>query len=76
MLETETETFEAQLPELIKTDLGKFALIKNDQLVGTYAAIADALKLGYEKFGNQPFFVRQVLSTQQPLTFSNNYLFL
>jgi hypothetical protein len=59
MLETETKTFEDRLPELIKTDVGKFVLIKDDKVVGTYSAIQDALKDGYEKFKGQAFlFVR------------------
>ncbi|MCX6272307.1 MAG: hypothetical protein NTU44_14045 [Bacteroidetes bacterium] len=74
MLETETKTFEQKLPELIKTDSGKFVLIKEDQIYGTYAAMADALKAGYEKFRDQPFFVRQIIVTQQPMNFTNNYL--
>lgn len=76
MLEIETQTFAKLLPELVQTDMGKFVLIKNDEIVGIYAAILDALKTGYEKYQEQPFFVRQVLPTQQPLNFTNNYLFL
>ena len=75
MLEKEINTFEQVLPELLKTDVGKFALVKDDQIVGVFAAIADALSYGYEKFKDRPFFVRQVLPTQQPLNFVNNYLF-
>lgn len=74
MLEKETLVFEQNLPELIKTDLSKFVLIKDDQIIGTFVAIFDALKAGYEKFRDQPFFVRQVLPAQQPLNFANNFL--
>ena len=76
MLEKETKTFEQTLPELVKTDLGKTVLIKDEKVVGTYAAILDALKAGYEKFKDQPFFVRQIVPIQQPLNFANNYLFV
>ena len=75
MLDKETITFEQRLPELLKADTGKFALVKGDQIIGVFAAIADALSYGYEKYKDQPFFVRQVLPTQQPLNFVNNYLF-
>jgi len=74
MLETETKTFEDRLPELIKTDVGKFVLIKDDKVVGTYSAIQDALKDGYEKFKGQAFFVRQIVPVQLPLNFANNHL--
>jgi hypothetical protein len=76
MLETETKTFEKNISELVKTELGKFVLIKDEQVVGTYAAMQDALKAGYEKFKDQPFFVRQIVPVQQPLNFANNYLFV
>ncbi len=74
MLETETKIFESKLSELIKTDSGKFVLIKDENIYGTYVAIADALRAGYEKFKTQSFFVRQILPAQQPLNFVNNYL--
>ncbi len=75
MLEKETKTFEKNLPELVKTDMGKFVLIKDEKVVGTFSAVQDALKAGYEKFKDQPFFVRQIVPVQQPLNFANNYLF-
>jgi len=76
MLEKEVKIFEQNLTELVKTDIGKFVLIKDEQIIGTFAAIVDALKSGYEKYKDQPFFVRQILPTQQPLNFANNYLFV
>lgn len=75
MLEQEAKYFDSRVSELVKTDLGKFVLIKGDQIYGTFEAVADALKSGYEKFKDQPFFVRQILLTQQPLNFANNSLF-
>ncbi len=76
MLEKELKIFEQKLPELYKTEMGKFVLIKDDQLIGTFAAVVDALKSGYEKFRDQPFFIKQILPTQQPLNFSNNFLLI
>lgn len=76
MFEKEIKVFEQKLPELIKTEVGRFVLIKDDQIIGTFEAIVDALKSGYEKFKDQPFFVKQILPTQQPLNFANNYLFV
>lgn len=63
MLEKESRVFEQKLPELVNTDMGKFILIKDDLVIGTFAALLDALKFGYEKFKDQPFFVRQILPT-------------
>jgi hypothetical protein len=74
MLEREQNTFEQKLPELLKSNLGKFVLIKGDQVIGTYVAIDDALNIAYDKFKSEPFFVRQILAIQQPLNFTNNYM--
>jgi hypothetical protein len=74
MLEKEQNTFEQKLPELLKNNLGKFVLIKGDQVIGIYVAIDDALSIGYDKFKSEPFFVRQILAIQQPLNFTNNYM--
>lgn len=74
MLEIETQTFEQQLPGLLLTDPGKFVLIKGSEITGIFSAVEDALKTGYEKFGADPFFIRQILPAQQPLNFANNYL--
>ncbi len=76
MLEKETSTFESFLPQLLKTEVGKFALIKDDQLVGVYKALIDALKAGYGKFKDQPFLVRQIELTSQPLNFTNYFFIL
>ena len=76
MLERETIIFEQKLPELVLTDNGKYDLIKEDNITGTFDTITDALKSGYEKFKDQPFFVMQILPTQQPFNFANNYLFV
>jgi len=72
MLEKEAIVFEQKVPELVKTDIGKFVLIKEDQVIGTFEAIVDALKSGYEKYKDQPFFVKQILPTQLPMNFTNN----
>lgn len=75
MLELETKYFESKLPQLIQSDMGKVVLIKDEQIIGMFAAMADALKAGYEKFKEEPFFVKQILPVQEPLNFANNYLF-
>jgi len=73
MLEKESQLFEEKLPQLILTDKGRFVLIKGDRLIGTFAAVDDALKSGYDQFKDAPFFVRQVLPTSHPLSFSNHF---
>ena len=75
MLEKEVKTFEQKLPELLKTDIGKYVLVKEDQVIGTFVAIEDALSYGYEKYNRQAFFVREILPTQEPFNFANHHLF-
>lgn len=76
MLEKETQTYEQHLQDLLKTDMGKFVLIKDEKVLGTFADMSDALHSGYERFRDDAFFVRQILLNQQPLNFTNNYLFV
>jgi len=63
-LEKELETYRNKLNEL-KTNEGKFVLIKGDNVEGTYTSYEDAMKEGYEKFGLQPFLVKQIQSVEQ-----------
>jgi hypothetical protein len=63
-LERETELYKKLLPTTLAADEGKFALISGDQLVGVFETYADALKVGYEKFGLQPFMVKQIAAIE------------
>ncbi len=38
----------------------KFVLIKGDEVVDFFAAYEDALKAGYQRFGLDPFLVKQI----------------
>lgn len=74
MLEIEIKTFEQNLADLLKTNPEKFVLIKDNTIVDTFVAKEDALKCGYQKFGNDAFLVEQILPNQVPLNFANNFL--
>lgn len=74
MLDVESKYFQDKFPELVGNNLGKFILIKGQEIHGSFVSQIDALKAGYEKFKDQPFLVKQVLPTQQPLNFANNSL--
>lgn len=76
LLNKELETFEKKKAELLGTSEGKFVLIKGDQVLGTYDAKADAIAEGYNRFGNQPFLVKQVVEIETPLNFVSNHLSL
>lgn len=71
VFDLELRTFEATRLELLGCTAEKFVLIKRDQLIGIFESHVDALKRGYEGFGNQPFPVKQVLDVDIP----QNYQF-
>lgn len=63
-LERELETYKRKLPEL-KEHQGKFALIRGDDVVDVYSSYEDAIKAGYDRFGLEPFLVKQIQSVEQ-----------
>lgn len=67
MLEREIKTFEANIEEWQRTKRGQFVLIKEDQIIGFYNNVDDALTVGAEKFGLQPFLVREIADHKEPV---------
>jgi hypothetical protein len=72
-LEKELETYQAELPKLLK-EQGKFAVVKDAQVAGVFDTYPDALKQGYERFGLEPFLVKQIISPQPVLFISRNVI--
>lgn len=60
ILERELQHFEAIRDELLKHHAGKFALIKDDQLVGTYDSFKDAFEAGVDELGNTSFLIKHI----------------
>jgi hypothetical protein len=54
------EYFESQLPNLLKEHRGQFVLIKDKTIQGYYPSVEQALKEGYEKFGNTDFLIQEI----------------
>lgn len=68
-LEQELKTYEANVDKW--TDhAGKFVLIRGEEVVDFFAAYEDAIKAGYQKFGLEPFLVKQInaVETAQCIT--------
>jgi hypothetical protein len=60
-LQTEIATYEAELPRLLSAgEGGRFAVIKGDDVLGTWDTYRDALEYGYDRFGDQPFMVQLI----------------
>ena len=72
-LEKELATYEAKLEELLAHQ-GHYVLIHGNQVLGTYAAYEDALRVGYEKVGLKPFLVKQIEATDNVCQFSRDIL--
>lgn len=70
-LERELNTYALNLPKLAAQS-GKFALIKDSTVEGTFDTYEDALKVGYSKFKLEPFLVKQIAPAERILAFSRD----
>jgi hypothetical protein len=74
MLQQEQETFEAHRADLVATSAGKFALIHDEEIVAVFDTQADAIDLGYQRFGNAPFLVKEIAAVDAPQNFVSRLL--
>jgi hypothetical protein len=68
-LEREMRTYKAKLPELGASE-GKFVLISGETVSGTFDSYQDALAAGYERFGLEPFLVKQISTVEVLASFT------
>ena len=73
-LKDELRTFESRRDELLGTSLGRWVLIHDGELVGAFETQADAINIGYQRFGNVPFLVKQVVPVEVPQDYVSNHL--
>lgn len=64
-LEQEISFFETHRSEYLKTNEGKFALIKGGLCFGFYDDAETAFRIGVEQYGAQAFLIKQVLPTDR-----------
>lgn len=74
LLEVELKTYEQHRDKLLGTAEGKYVLIRDDQVVGVFDSKMDAIAQGYQRFGNVPFLVKQILKVEVPQNFVSNLL--
>lgn len=60
-LEQETRWFEEQRAHLVATYFGKFLVIKDDKVQGSYDTAQAAYEAGLRTFGTNGFLVKQAL---------------
>ena len=65
MLEKERQYFSEHHAELLSRHQGKVVLIKDDQLLGAFNTIEEALGEGARRFGLKPFLVREVTAAEE-----------
>lgn len=71
-LERELAAYRRALPELL-ADEGKFVLVKGDEIINKFVSYEDALKIGYEKFGLEPFLVKLIERTESVANFTRRF---
>lgn len=62
-LEKELATYDANIAKL-RENAGKFVLIHGDSIVDYFSSYDDAIKAGYQKFGLEPFLVKEIDGVQ------------
>jgi len=66
LLEDELRTYQRHREQLLAAAEGKFVLIKDDRVVGTFDSEMDAIRQGYAVFGNVPFLVKEIVEIEVP----------
>jgi hypothetical protein len=66
IMETELATYRKILPDLLANNgEGKYVVIHGDKSYGTFGTYEDALTVGYEKIGFEPFLVKRVVRNER-----------
>ena len=60
-LEKEFGYFNSIRADLVKNHEGKFALVKDETVIGTFDQAESAYRAGVAQFGTEPFLVKQIL---------------
>jgi hypothetical protein len=74
VLEKELQVYKLRKKELLGKAKGKFVLIKGDEIIGVFESQIDAINHGYEKYGNTPLLVKEILEFEIPRTLSSSLL--
>ena len=69
MLDREFQTFQENKPNLVKNHVGKFVLIKDDEIIGIFENELDAIKQGNEHFNDSHFLVNEIIDDKFRIRF-------
>jgi hypothetical protein len=67
MLEREIKFYNENISEWLKSQQGKFVLIKEEKVIGFFNSIEEAVSEGARLYGLSSFLVRQVLIKQDEI---------
>lgn len=73
-LSEEVKTYNKNKQNLLKSNAGKFVLIKGDKIIDTYDTYNDAIKAGIDKFENNPFLVKKITEVDEALSFTSDLI--
>lgn len=68
-LDKEFQTFKKNHNDLSKKHLGKFVLIKGNEIIGIFEGEIEAIKEGAEKFKDCPFLVNEITNANFKINF-------
>jgi hypothetical protein len=73
-LDRELDTLWRELPRLLadSASRGKFALVYRDAVDSVWPDLEAGLAAGYERFGLEPFMVKEIVEQEEPQYFSRN----
>jgi len=68
-LQTELKFYQKNKQEYLKSYSNQFVLIKGEELIGAFSTDAEAYRTGVQRFGNQPFFIKQVVEDESSVSY-------
>ena len=66
-LKQEYVYYQANKAKLLKEHSGRFVLVKGRGVIGFFGSGEEAYKVGLERFGNQPFLIKQITKEEEIL---------
>jgi hypothetical protein len=72
LLDAELRVFRERLPAWLAHDVGRYALIKDEEVCSPYDAQTDVIQIGYESWGNAPFLVKLIQPVELPARFTRS----
>jgi hypothetical protein len=68
MLDVERQFYATHMEEWSRTNSGRFAVVKGEELAGMFATMDEALSAGATRFGLSPFLVRRVGDQEEKIS--------